>query len=117
MDGTSIGRQVGPPKASCTVGAWSPDGRWMYFSSEAGGLYHMWRQRFPDGQPQQVKSGPTEEEGLAMAPDGSSFVAAVALENVSVWIHDARGERQISLEGNGADPKFTPDVKSCAPAS
>jgi Tol biopolymer transport system component len=111
MDGSSNGRPVGPPKASCTSGAWSPDGRWMYFSSEAGGLYHIWRQRFPDGQPQQVTSGPTEEEGLAMAPDGRSFVTAVALENVSVWIRDARGQRQISLEGNAADPKFTPDGK------
>ena len=107
----SQGRQVGPPEAACTVGAWSPDGRWMYLSSEAGGLYHIWRQRFPDGQPEQVTSGPTEEEGMAMAPDGRSFVTAVALENVSVWLHDARGERQISLEGNAADPKFTPDGK------
>jgi serine/threonine protein kinase/Tol biopolymer transport system component len=114
MDGTSLGSQVGPPKAACTFGAWSPDGRWMYFSSEAGGLYHIWRQRFPDGQPQQVTSGPTEEEGIAMAPNGRSLVTAVALENVSVWIHDARGERQISLEGNAADPKFTPDgTKLC----
>jgi dipeptidyl aminopeptidase/acylaminoacyl peptidase len=46
-----------------------------------------------------------------MAPDGRSFVTAVALENVSVWLHDARGERQISLEGNAAEPKFTPDGK------
>ncbi len=114
MDGTSLGRQVGPPKAACMFGAWSPDGRWMYFSSEAGGLYHIWRQRFPEGQPQQVTSGPTEEEGIAMAPDGRSFVTAVALENHSVWIHDARAERQISLEGNAADPKFTPDgTKLC----
>ena len=56
-----------------------------------------------------MTSGPTEEEGIAMAPDGRSFVTAVALENTSVWVHDARGERQISLEGNAADPKFTPD--------
>ena len=109
MDGTSIGREVGPPRAACTFGAWSPDGRWMYFSAEAGGLYHIWRQRFPDGQPEQMTSGPTEEEGIAMAPDGRSFVTAVALENTSVWVHDGRGERQISLEGNAADPKFTPD--------
>jgi Tol biopolymer transport system component len=109
MDGTSVGREVGPPRAACTFGAWSPDGRWMYFSSEAGGLYHIWRQRFPDGQPEQVTSGPTEEEGIAVAPDGRSFVTAVAIENTSVWVHDGRGERQISLEGNAADPKFTPD--------
>ena len=111
MDGSSLGRQVGPPGGGCTFGAWSPDGKWMYFTSNAGGVYHIWRQRFPDGQPEQITSGPTEEEGIAMAPDGRSFVTAVALENTSLWVHDARGERQISLEGNATNPKFTPDGK------
>jgi hypothetical protein len=83
----------------------------MYFTSEAGGLNHIWRQRFPDGQSQPITSGPTEQEGIAMAPDGRSFVTAVALENVSVWLHDVHGERQISREGNATEPKFTPDGK------
>jgi eukaryotic-like serine/threonine-protein kinase len=109
MDATSVGRQVGPPKAACTSGGWSPDGRWMYFSSNAGGLFHIWRQRFPNGKLEQLTSGPTEEEGIAMAPDGRSFVTAVTLESVSVWLHETRGTRQISLEGNAAEPKFTPD--------
>jgi Tol biopolymer transport system component len=111
MDGSSLGRKAGPPEAACTFAAWSPDGRWMYFTSDAGGLNHIWRQRFPGGQPQQITFGPTEEEGIAMAPDGRSFVTAVGLENVSIWLHDARGERQISVEGNAAEPKFTPDGK------
>ena len=81
----------------------------MYFTSEAGGAHHVWRQRFPDGRPEQVTSGPTEEEGFAMAPDGRSFVTAVTLSNVAVWVHDASGDRPISLEGNSADPEFTPD--------
>ena len=46
-----------------------------------------------------------------MAPDGRSFVTAVALQNTSLWVHDAKGERQISLEGNATNPKFTPDGK------
>jgi hypothetical protein len=46
-----------------------------------------------------------------MAPDGRSFVTAVALQNASLWIHDAQGERQISLEGNAAQERFTPDGK------
>ena len=83
----------------------------MYFTADPGGVNHIWRQRFPDGQPEQITSGPTEEEGIAMAPDGRSFVTAVALENTSLWVHDAKGERQISLEGNGTKPKFTPDGK------
>jgi serine/threonine protein kinase/Tol biopolymer transport system component len=111
-DGSSPGRQVGPPKVPCTFGAWSPDGKWVYLTSKAGGLYHIWRQRFPGGKPEQFTSGLTEEEGIAMAPDGHSFVTAVALESASLWVHDARGERQISLlEGNAAYPQFTPDGK------
>ena len=110
MDGSSPGRQVGPPNAACNFGAWSPDGNWMYLTSNAGGVHHIWRQRFPDGQPEQVTSGPTAEEGIAMAPDGRSFVTAVALQNVSIWLHDASGERQISsLEGIATTAKFTPD--------
>jgi eukaryotic-like serine/threonine-protein kinase len=111
MDGSSSGHQVGPARAACKFGTWSPDGKWMYFTSNAGGLNHIWRQSFPDGRPEQLTSGPTEEEGIAMARDGRSFVTAVALENVAVWVHDARGDRQVSLEGNAADPMFTPDGK------
>ncbi len=112
-DGSSPGRQVGPPGAACSFVAWSPDGEWMYFTSKAGGLNHIWRQRFADGRPQQFTFGITEEEGIAMAPDGRSLVTAVALETSTLWIHDARGERQISvLEGNAADPRFAPDGKS-----
>jgi Tol biopolymer transport system component len=112
VDGSSQGGQVGPPKADCTSGTWSPDGKWIYLTSKAGGLFHIWRQRFPDGRPEQFTSGLTEEEGIAMAPDGRSIVTAVGLQSSSIWLHDARGERQISLlEGNAAYPQFTPDGK------
>ncbi len=111
MDGSSRGRHVGPLGGGRTVAAWSHDGKWMYFTANLGGGNHIWRQRFPDGQPEQITSGPTEEEGIAMAPDGRSFVTAVALQNTSLWVHDAKGERQISLEGNGNNPRFTPDGK------
>jgi serine/threonine protein kinase len=110
-DGSSEGRKVGPPGGGCTSGAWSLDGKWMYLTSNAVGANHIWRQRFPNGVPEQITSGPTEEEGVAMAPDGRSFVTAVALQNASLWVHDAQGERQTSLEGNAADPRFTPDGK------
>ena len=111
IDGSTRGRYVGPLGGGCTVAGWSHDGKWMYFTSHLGGVNHIWRQRFPDGRPTQITSGPTEEEGMAIAPDGGSFVTAVALQNISLWVHDAKGERQISLEGNGYNARFTPDGK------
>jgi hypothetical protein len=108
MDGSSAGRQIGPSGGGCTHAAWSVDGKWMYVTSNAGGTYHVWRQRFPDGQPEQITSGPTEEEGIAMAPDGRSFVTAVGVQNVSAWLHDRNGERQILLEGNSVNVQFAP---------
>jgi Tol biopolymer transport system component len=110
-DGSSMGRRVGPPGGGCTSAAWSPDGKWAYLTSNAVEGNHIWRQRFPDGAPQQVTFGPNEEEGIAMTPDGRSFITAVALQNTSLWIHDAGGERGISVEGNAGEPKFTPDGK------
>ena len=111
MDGSSQGKRVGPQTGACTFAAWSPDGKWMYFSSSAGGGFHIWRQRFPDGRPEQVTSGPTEEEGIAMAADGQSFITAVGQRQRSVSLHTEKGERQISLEGYAYRPKFTPDFK------
>lgn len=111
MDGSSQGQHVGPLGGSCMSAAWSPDGKWMYFTANPGGVSHIWRQHFPNGRPEQITSGPTEEDGIAMAPDGHSFVTSVALQSTSLWVHDAKGEHQVSLEGNGTNPKFTPDGK------
>src|SRR5271168_4766248 len=77
FDGSSAGRLVGPP-GTCMGAGWSPDGRWMYFSVYVGGISHLWRQRFPDGAPEQITFGfATEEEGIAVAPDGRSLVTAL----------------------------------------
>jgi Tol biopolymer transport system component len=112
LNGNAPARTVGPAGAACTSGAWSPDGQWLYLTSNAGGVNRIWRQRFPDGEPERVTFGPTAEEGIAFAPDGRSFITAAVLQNVSIWLHDASGERQISsLEGIAVDPKFTPDGK------
>ena len=107
-DRSSTGQKVGPSGGGCTFAAWSPDGRWMYFTSNAVGANHIWRQRFPDGKPEQITAGPTAEEGIAVAPDGS-LVTAVSTLGASLWLHDSSGDRQISLEGNAANPVFTPD--------
>jgi len=62
-----------------------PDGKWVYVSSNPTVIFHIWRQRFPDGSPEQVTSGPTEEEGIAMAADGKSFITSVGTTDSSIW--------------------------------
>ena len=47
-----------PPNSTCTSGAWSPDGKWVYLTAKKGDKFHIWRQRFPSGEPEQVTSGP-----------------------------------------------------------
>jgi eukaryotic-like serine/threonine-protein kinase len=111
FDGSGDGKQVGPPGAACTSAAWSPDGREMYFSSAEGGRFHVWRQKFPEGMPQQVTSGPTQEEGIAVAPDGRSLITAVGSNQSTIWIRDGRGERRITSEGYAADAELSADAK------
>ncbi|HTT23560.1 MAG TPA: protein kinase [Candidatus Sulfotelmatobacter sp.] len=111
FDGSSAARVVGPPEASCNTAAWSPDGKWMYFSSNRGGKFHIWRQQFPDAPVEQVTSGPTEQEGIAMAADGKSLITSVGTQDGTVWVHDAQGERQISSQATTGFPQFSPDSR------
>src|SRR5579859_531284 len=93
-------RFVGPQTGSCIEASWSPDGKWMYFNSDAGSHgYHIWRQAFPNGGPQQLTAGLTEETGLAVTPDGSSLITSVGSNASTVWVKNRDGERQISSEG------------------
>jgi Tol biopolymer transport system component len=109
LDGSSTGRQVGP-LGFCTGAGWSPDGKWMYFSASVDGgansdptqlfgSWHLWRQRFPDGMPEQITFGPTEQEGVAVAPDGRFLITSIGVRRSEVWIHDAGGDRSLSPEG------------------
>ncbi len=109
FDGSSMGRTVSPASGGCTYVAWSPDGAWMYFSSDAGGRFHIWRQRFPDGVPQQLTSGATEEEGIAVAPDGRSLITSVGQVQSTIMLHDAKGERQVSSASFAEGVQFSRD--------
>jgi Tol biopolymer transport system component len=111
FDGSSSAKPVGPAPAQCVDAAWSPDGTWMYFSANPGNGNHIWRQRFPDGTPEQVTFGVTEEEGIHFDPDGRSFVTSIGSRQSTVWIHDSRGDRQITSEGFAFFPTVSADGK------
>lgn len=111
FDGSSAGHSVGPD-GSCTAAAWSPDGGSMYFSVHVNGAGHLWRQRFPNGSPEQITFGPTTEEtGVAMARDGASLITSVGQAQGSLWLHDDSGDRLIPLDGSVAAPHMSADGK------
>ncbi len=111
FQGTSEARIVGPPDGSCKSGAWSPDGKWVYLTVTKANKSHIWRQRFPSGEPEQVTPGPTTQEGIAMSADGKSLITSVGSEDSTVWLHDKDGDHQISSEGNASQATFSSDGK------
>jgi WD40 repeat protein len=111
LDGSVPDALVGPQPSQCTAGRWSPDGRWIYLTASVDGESHIWRQPFPEGRPEQLTSGPVQEADLAVAPDGTLVASVFARQN-TVWLHDARGDRQISGEGIAFKPRLSPDEQT-----
>lgn len=108
-------KRVGPA-GSCTAAAWSPDGSWMYFTALEKGRFHLWRQAYPNGAPEQLTFGPEEAEGLAVEPDGRSLITSIGVRESSLWFHDPRGDRPLVMEGEvlggpwgQTDPSFSQD--------
>jgi eukaryotic-like serine/threonine-protein kinase len=99
FDGSSAGHAIGPSDGQCTTAAWSPDGRWMYLSSNSGGGFHIWRQKYPDGVPERITSGPTEQEGTAVTPDGKYVITSMGLQQASIWLQEQASARQLTSEG------------------
>src|SRR5712664_1822977 len=104
-------RIVGPRDSRCISGAWSTDSNWVYLNARTDN-FHIWRQRFPGGEAEQITFGPTSQEGIAMAPDGKSLITSVGSQDSTVWLHDKDGDHQISSEGNAMAPSFSSDGNS-----
>jgi len=70
----------------------------MYFTASVDGTSRLWRQRFPDGSPEPITSGPIEAKGVAVEQDGS-IITSMGVHQSAIWIHDSSGERSLSSEG------------------
>jgi eukaryotic-like serine/threonine-protein kinase len=102
---------VGPASGECLAGAWSRDGRYVYLTAQTDD-FHIWRQRFPGGKPEQLTFGPTSQVGLALAPDGKSLITSVGTQNSTVWLHDSLGDHAVTSEGDTSLPSFSHDGRS-----
>lgn len=76
----------------------------MFFSAKIDGHHHLWRQRFPDGRPQQITFGPTDEETVACAGDGRSLLTSLGREQSTIWLHATGSERVLTTESYAFSP-------------
>ncbi|HEY6456136.1 MAG TPA: winged helix-turn-helix domain-containing protein [Steroidobacteraceae bacterium] len=111
FDGTGSGYTVGPMNGACLAAAWSADGKWMYFSDNASGSSHLWRQRFPRGPAEQITFGPNEEQTVFPSPDGQSLLTSIGLAQSTLWFHQANSERALSTEGRVLAPWLSADAR------
>ena len=99
-------RVVGPP----TGNAHTPPGRQTdagcISPSNATGGFQIWRQAFPDGSPEQLTFGPTEAEGLAVAPDGHSLYTSIGLSRRTVHVNVDGDDHAVSGEGDATLPMW-----------
>lgn len=49
----------------------------MYFTVTVDGQSHIWQQHFPNGGPEQITFGPTEDDGLAVETHAPALITSV----------------------------------------
>jgi Tol biopolymer transport system component len=104
FDGSSTGHTAGPVPSTCTSAVWSVDGKWMYFTADAGNGFHIWRQRAAGGKPEQVTAGPIFEQGLAISPDGRWLYTSAGGADASIWLQNSDGQHRLSGEEETSTP-------------
>jgi len=70
--------------------AWSPSGAFIYFTSDRGGGYNIWRvpvrsDGTANGPPQQVTTGAGRDVELAISRDGKRMAFATLRQNADIW--------------------------------
>lgn len=66
---------------------------------------------FPTARRNRSPFGGTEEEGLAVAPDGKSLITAIGTEQSSIYLQAPGGLRRITSQGYANSPTISPDGK------
>src|SRR5215472_8395478 len=90
---------------------WSPDGRYIAYSSDRGGKFDIWVQQVSGGDPVQITKGPGHHWQPDWSPDGKYIAYRSEEGNGGIYIVPALGgaglERKIS--SFGYFPRWSPD--------
>jgi Tol biopolymer transport system component/DNA-binding winged helix-turn-helix (wHTH) protein len=94
-----------------TGATWSPDGRFIAYSSDRGGKYDIWIQQISGGDPIQITKGPGQNWMPDWSPDGKYIAYRSEEGEGGIYITPALGGQgqQRKIASFGYYPQWSPD--------
>jgi Tol biopolymer transport system component/DNA-binding winged helix-turn-helix (wHTH) protein len=89
--------------------SWSPDGRFLAYSSEQSGNFDIWVRSIGEGNSVQVTNSPAHDWQPNWSPDGLSLVFRSEREGGGLFIVPALGGSERKLCNFGYRPRWSPD--------
>ena len=94
---------------------WSPDGRFIAYTSDQAGNFDIWVQPVAGGRAVQVTTDPAADWQPAWSPDGNSLAFRSEREGGGIFVAPAFGGRERRLTTFGFWPQWSPkDPSSCS---
>jgi len=88
---------------------WSPDGRFIAYSSDRGGNFDIWVQPVGEGDPVQVTKSPAHDWQPDWSPDGNRLVFRSEREGGGLFVVPALGGNERKISSFGYRPRWSPD--------
>jgi len=110
---TSTARLLTEGNATDRQPAYSPDGKWIVFSSSRGGNLDLWKVSTADGQLRQLTDDAAQDWDPAFSRDGRHLIwSSNRTGAFEIWTADADGSAAHAVTRDGLDaenPTATPD--------
>jgi Tol biopolymer transport system component len=100
---------------------WSPDGRFVYFSSSRGGTLNVWKIAVDTGEPRRITAGVGDDAEIDLSADGKRLVFSSYHANVNLAEVRIQGKTKAALQWLTTDsargehaPSYSPDGREIA---
>ncbi len=88
---------------------WSPDGRFIAYSSDRGGNFDIWVQQVSGGNPVQVTKAAAHDWQPDWSPDGNSLAFRSEREGGGLFVVPVLGGNERKVSSFGYRPQWSPD--------
>jgi Tol biopolymer transport system component/DNA-binding winged helix-turn-helix (wHTH) protein len=89
--------------------SWSPDGRFIAYSSDQSGNFDIWVRPVGEGKPIQVTTSSAHDWQPDWSPDGRTLVFRSERDGGGLFVTPALGGSELKLSSAGYHPRWSPD--------